>query len=149
MNSSPEPTETIRQNMDVFTNRSMHDWLRYVKASGLSMPLFGILMHLYYRDSCTVSQISQYLSISVASASQLVDRLVQASLVERAEEPSNRRAKRLTLSPSGRELIETGLSTRHIWIENAVERMSPRESRQVAEGLDLLARYLGQTQEDK
>lgn len=148
MTISSDLTESIHQSMDGFTNRSMHDWLRYVKASGLSIPLFGILMHLYYRNSCSVSQIGEYLSISAASASQLVDRLVQNGMVERTEEPNNRRAKRLTLTAQGRDLIQTGLNTRHSWVDAVAERMSPQESRRVVEGLAILARYLQQVQEE-
>jgi DNA-binding MarR family transcriptional regulator len=149
MNASSGPSESIHQSIDLFTNRSMYEWLRYVKATGLSMPLFGILMHLYYRNSCSVSQISEYLSISAASASQLVDRLVQNGMVERTEEPKNRRAKRLTLTSQGRDLIQAGINTRHTWVDSLMDRMSLQESRQVAEGLDILTHYLQRIQTEK
>jgi DNA-binding MarR family transcriptional regulator len=147
--SSPELPETIRQWMDVFTTRSIHDMTRYVKASGLSMPLFGILMHLYYRKSSTVSFLSEYLAVSVPAASQMVDRLVQSGLVERTEEPNNRRSKHLTLTRKGRSLIEKGLATRHTWVDEAVDHLSADESKQVEQGLDILGRCLRQLQEDK
>jgi len=142
MTSSSKLTEGIRQCMDVFATRSIHDWSRYVKTSGLSMPLFAILMHLYYRTSCSVSDLSEYLDISAAAASQMVDRLVQNGLVERTEEPNDRRAKHLTLRSKGLALIETGLATRHIWVEAVMDRLSPEERSRVQEGLDILARHL-------
>lgn len=142
MASSPELKKTIRQCMDVFTTRAIHDWSRYVKASGLSMPLFGILMHLYYRKSSSVSHLSEYLDISNAASSQLVDRLVQNGLVARTEEPKNRRAKHLTLTPKGLALIQAGLGTRHIWVDALMEQLSPEECGRVQEGLDILAQHL-------
>jgi DNA-binding MarR family transcriptional regulator len=147
--SSSKLTETIRQWMDVFTTRSIHDMTRYVKASGFSMPLFGILMHLYYRKSSSVSYLSEYLDVSVAAASQMVDRLVVGGLVERTEEPNNRRSKHLTLTHKGRALIEKGLTIRHTWVDEVVDRLSTEESRQVEQGLDILAHTLQQVQEEK
>jgi DNA-binding MarR family transcriptional regulator len=149
MATSSDLTEIIRQWMDVFTTRSIHDMTRYVKASGFSMPLFGILMHLYYRNSSSVSYLSNYLDVSVAAASQMVDRLVQSGLVERTEEPNNRRSKHLTLTRKGRAMIEKGLATRHTWVDEVVGHLSTEESRKVEQGLDILARYLQQIQVDK
>ena len=40
-------SHTMRQWMDVLMHRSMRGWMQYVKASGLSMPQFGILMRLH------------------------------------------------------------------------------------------------------
>jgi DNA-binding MarR family transcriptional regulator len=147
--SSSELIETIRQWMDVFTTRSIHGWWHYVKASGLSMPLFGILMHLYYRESSSVSYLSEYLDVSVAAASQMVDRLVVSGLVERTEEPNNRRSKHLTLTRKGRALIEKGLAARHTWVDEVVDRLSMEESKQVEQGLDILAGHLQQVQDEK
>jgi DNA-binding MarR family transcriptional regulator len=149
MTLPPELTETVHECLDMFITRSMHDWSRYVRTSELSMPLFGILMHLHYRNSTNISHLSQYLGISAPAASQLVDRLVKGGLVERTEEPQNRRAKHLSLTRKGRELIETGLSHRHLWVGPVLERLSPQESRTVRQGLEILARNLRQMQDEK
>ena len=143
MTDSIELTQTVRQWMDVFTTRSMHAWTRYVKASGLSMPQFGILMNLYYRHTCGVSDISERMEISAAAASQLVDKLVQAGLLERAEDPSDRRAKLLTLSVKGRALIDSGLATRSSWVDELIADLSPEEYATVAAALETMTRAAG------
>ena len=140
MINSVELTTTVRQWMDVFTTRSMHAWNRYVKASGLSMPQFGILMNLYYRHTCGVSDISERMDISAAAASQLVEKLVHSGLLERAEDPSDRRAKLLTLSPKGRALIESGNQTRTSWVDELIAVLEPEEYAAVAAALDSLTR---------
>jgi MarR family transcriptional regulator, organic hydroperoxide resistance regulator len=149
MASSSDLTKTIRQLMDVITTRSMRERSHYVKTTGLSLAQFGILMHLYYRKSSGVSHLSEYLNVTTAAASQMVDHLVQAGLVERTESLNDRRAKLLTLTRKGRAMIETGLATRHIWLDAVVERLTPEECRRVEEGLDILARNLQQIQEEK
>jgi DNA-binding MarR family transcriptional regulator len=140
MINSLELTKIVRQWMDVFTTRSMHAWTRYVKASGLSMPQFGILMNLYYRHTCGVSDISDRMEISAAAASQLVEKLVQAGLLERAEDPSDRRAKLLTLSDKGRALIESGNAKRSDWVDELIDSLEPQEFETVAAALDTLTR---------
>jgi DNA-binding MarR family transcriptional regulator len=138
MPSSPELTEAIRQLMDVITTRSMRERSHFVKASGLSMPQFGILMHLYYSNNCGISHLGEHMDISAPAASQLVDRLVQHGLVERTEDPNDRRAKQLALTPKGRELIETGLTARTRWVDELVRSLKPEDYDQVAATLSKL-----------
>jgi len=148
MTNPVEITATARKWVDVFTTRSMHDWTRYVKASGLSMPQFGILMNLYHRHTCGVSDISEHMEISPAAASQLVDKLVQSGLLERQEDPLDRRAKLLTLSIRGKALIETGLAARSRWVDELVATLTPAEYELVAAALGTLTQALDRL-EDK
>lgn len=138
MTSSSELTETIRQLMDVITTRSMRERSHFVKASGLSMPQFGILMHLYYSTNCGISHLGEYMDISAPAASQIVDRLVQHGLVERTEDPNDRRAKQLTLTPKGRELIETGIVERTRWVDELAASLSTETYDAVASTLAML-----------
>jgi DNA-binding MarR family transcriptional regulator len=132
MTSSSELTETIRQLMDVITTRSMRERSHFVKASGLSMPQFGILMHLYYSTNCGISHLGEYMDISAPAASQIVDRLVQHGLVERTEDPNDRRAKQLTLTPKGLELIETGITARTRWVDDLVKSLALEDYDKIA-----------------
>jgi DNA-binding MarR family transcriptional regulator len=138
MTSSSELTETLRQWMDLSTTRSMREWSHFVKTTGLSMPQFGILMHLHYHRNCGLSQISERMDISAAAASQLVDRLVQHGLVERTEDQSDRRAKQLTLTPKGHELIKTGIAERSRWVDELAASLTPDDYAGVASTLALL-----------
>ncbi len=140
MINSVQLTEIVRQGMDVFATRSIRAWTRYVKSTGLSMPQFGILMNLHYRHSCGVSDISDRMDISAAAASQLVEKLVQSGLLERAEDPSDRRAKLLTLSAQGQALIESGLEARSSWVDDLTAALTPDEYESVAAALGALTR---------
>jgi DNA-binding MarR family transcriptional regulator len=138
MTSSSELTEKIRQLVDVITTRTMRERSQYVKATGLSMPQFGILMYLYHSSNCGISHLGEYMDISAPAASQLVDRLVQHGLVERTEDPNDRRAKQLALTPKGRELIETGLTARTRWVDELAASLTPDDYAGIASTLDLL-----------
>jgi DNA-binding MarR family transcriptional regulator len=133
-------TEIVRAWTDVFSTRTMHVWTRYVKATGLSMPQFGILMHLYYRHTSGVSDIGEHMQISAAAASQLVDKLVQSGLLERIEDTNDRRARVLSLSPKGRALIESGIGERSRWVDEVVADLTPEEYEVVAAAMLSLTR---------
>jgi len=126
--------------MDTFVQRSMRESARYLKASGFSMPQFFLLMHLYRHDQCGISDLSAHMEITNAATSQLVDKLVQAGLLEREEDPNDRRAKQVTLSPKGREFIAQGIQERYRWMEELEENLTPDEKVKIAEALTLMVR---------
>ena len=132
------PQQTIREWMDVFMHRSMRGWTRFAKSTGLSMPQFSILMQLHHKGACGMSEISERFDISNAAASQLVEKLVHAGYLERAEDPSDRRAKLLKLSPSGAKLVEEGINERYRWMDELTKNLSAEERAKVAEALNIL-----------
>jgi len=138
MSDNDNFSRITRQWMDVFMQRSMHGWNHYAKSTGLSMPQINILMQLYHKGPCGMSQISERFNITAAAASQLVDKLVQAGYLNRAEDPGDRRAKMLTLSPAGLELIKTGFEERYRWLEELATRLTLQEQEKIGEALVLL-----------
>ena len=130
--------QTIREWMDVFMHRSMRGWTHFAKSTGLSMPQFSILMQLHHKGLCGMSEISERFDISNAAASQLVEKLVHAGYLERAEDPSDRRAKLLKLSPSGAKLVDEGINERYRWMDELTKNLSAEERAKVAEALNIL-----------
>jgi DNA-binding MarR family transcriptional regulator len=128
----------IRSWMDVFMHRSMRDWGQYAKSTGLGMPQFSILMQLHHKGACGVSEISERFDISNAAASQLVDKLVQNSLIKRDEDPTDRRAKLLSLTDKGRKLIQQGIEERYRWVDELAGRLTVEERTQVSEALNIM-----------
>jgi DNA-binding MarR family transcriptional regulator len=78
-----------------------------------------------------------------------VDRLVQHGLVERTEDPNDRRAKQLALTPKGRELIETGLTARTRWVDELVRSLKPEDYDQVAATLSKLTEAVRELEQSK
>jgi DNA-binding MarR family transcriptional regulator len=131
-------TQAVRAWVDISAQRSMRGWSHHAKASGLSMPQFSILMQLYYRGTCGLSEISERFEITSAAASQHVDNLVQAGLIERTEDPHDRRAKNIQLSTKGKSMIEKGIGERYRWIGQLAEGLSEKERERTAEALVIL-----------
>jgi len=138
MTKSVPISQSLREWMDVFMHRSMRGWNRFAKSTGLSMPQFSILMQLHYKGACGMSKISERFDVSAAAASQLVDKLVQAGYIERTEDPNDRRAKLLDLSPKGKQLVEQGINERYRWMGKLTSRLSAEEQSKVGEALSIL-----------
>jgi len=131
-------SETVRQWMDTFMHRSMGGWAHYVRTRGVSMPQFMLLMHIHHKKSCGISDLSEKMDTSAAAASQLVDKLVQADLLVRTEDPHDRRAKLVALSQKGKDLIEQGIEERYRWLEELEGALSIEEKEKVVEALEIL-----------
>ena len=138
MTSPTQLNKTLHAWMDVFMHRSMRSWMHFAKSTGLSMPQFSILMQLYYRGHCGISDISDRFEISTAAASQHVENLVQAGLIERNEAAADRRAKQVELSPRGRSLLEKGISERYRWMDRLAEILDEKDRDKITGALTIL-----------
>ncbi len=138
MSSSAQLVQLIRLFMDVAMHRSMRERGHFAKATGLSMPQFGILMQLHHHHHCGVSDISQRFDITAPAASQLVDKLVQTGLIERIEDPDDRRVKQISLSAKGKTMIEKGLAHRYRWVDQLVKELNPADREKISEAFDIL-----------
>jgi len=140
-------TEVIREWSEVFMQRSMRDFKRFMDISGLSFSQINILMRLVHGGSIGVSEIGEQLGVTNAAASQAVDRLVQMGLIERTEDPEDRRAKRLALTHKGHSLIEKGVEARSKWIEGLTDALTPEQQNMIISALTLLTEAARKTKE--
>lgn len=138
MTKSLQFNQSVRAWMDVFMHRSMRGWAQFAKSSGLSMPQFSILMQLHHKGAFSMSAMSHRFEITAAAASQLVDKLVQSGLVQREEDPKDRRAKLLNLTDKGKALVQQGTEERYHWVDKLAEKLSAEERAKVGEALDLM-----------
>jgi DNA-binding MarR family transcriptional regulator len=72
----------------------------------LSMAQLKTLMVIADQEPLTISQVAESLGVGAPTASQLVDRLVQAGLAGRADDPADRRRALVQLSEAGHTLVE-------------------------------------------
>lgn len=137
----PKPVQfkqAVRSWMDIAMHRSMRGWSHHAKAAGLSMPQFSILMQLYFRGHCGITDISDRFEITTAAASQHVENLVQAGLIERAEALQDRRVKQIQLSAKGRKLLEKGMDERYRWMDRLSEALDEKDLERISSALVVL-----------
>ena len=81
--------------------RLTQDWAD----QGLSLPQIRLLLVLAHIAPATVGQIAGHLHIGQSAASLQVDRLVQAHLAERTDDPADRRRAIVRLTGAGEALL--------------------------------------------
>ena len=103
--------------LEILLGHIIQDFMTSMKQSGLSTPQINVLMHIYHAGECQVSDVGARMAASPVAASQLVERLVQHGLVERREDPGNRRIKKLRLTSKGLRLIRQGVVSNPLLVE--------------------------------
>jgi DNA-binding MarR family transcriptional regulator len=90
---------------------------------GLSIPQFDLLSTLTEREGSTQQDLAQRLYVTKGNVSGLVDRLVEAGLVERRPIPGDRRSHALHLTPKGRDLAERGIAAQRAYVARTLGRL--------------------------
>lgn len=130
--------DVLREWAEVFMRRSFRDFKRYMDESNLSPTQVNALMYLYYHHMEGVSDIGAHMGISNAAASQMVDRLVQMGLFQRTECPDDRRIKEIRLTEQGHKLVECGIETRRLWLEDLTIALTHEQQAMIASALTIL-----------
>jgi DNA-binding MarR family transcriptional regulator len=138
MLASQKFTQALREWSEVFMHRSMRDFKRFMDDSGLSASQINTLMRLYHGGSCVVSEISDSLGITNAATSQMLERLVKQGLIERNEDLNDRRVRQITLTPKGQLLIDEGIKSRVLWLQELTRALNSQEQEAIVEALILL-----------
>jgi DNA-binding MarR family transcriptional regulator len=117
----------IHKHFEMFMQRSLRGIMGSMKQDGLSMPQIYTLLYLYHEGEVRISDIGRLMEVGKAAASQLVERLVQQGLVERVEDESDRRAKKIRLLLKSLVLIEKGLQVQRQQMGQVMKQLSPEQ----------------------
>jgi DNA-binding MarR family transcriptional regulator len=111
---------------------------RATTAADVTVPQSRVLMLLRRTPGIGVSAVAEHLGIGLASASALVDRLVRRGLVDRVQDPAERRRVVLTLTPLGstRLAIATDATRRHL--ARALTDLTPVERATITAAMAVL-----------
>jgi DNA-binding MarR family transcriptional regulator len=140
-------SEVVREWSEVFMHRSGRDFKRFMDETGLSFSQINVLMRLYHGGKSGVSEIGEQMGVTSAAASQAIDRLVNLELIARTEDPADRRAKLLVLTPKGRELIARGIEIRSGWVEGVTKAFTEEQQNMIISALTLLTEAARQTED--
>lgn len=138
MSSSKSFIEAFRNWSEIYMRHSGRDFRRYMDENDLSFSQVNVLMRLFHRGKCGVSQMGEEMGVTNAAASQAIDRLVNMGLITRSEDPDDRRAKVLLLTDKGRELVSRAIEARSHWVVGLTTSLSPQDQERIAAALELL-----------
>jgi DNA-binding MarR family transcriptional regulator len=127
MDREAEFVSALKDWTEVFMKRSVGGFIQFAKEQGMSMSQIGALFHISRQGGSGVSELGGDLGVTSAAASQILDRLVDAGLVVRREDPEDRRAKRIELTELGQRVMHDSLEARQRWYGLLAERLTARE----------------------
>ena len=143
--SHPDPfISTFHDWMELFMHRSMRGYMHYARENGLSRSMIGTLFHLSHRDHAGVTDLGEHLGVSSPAASQMLERLVDEGLIQRSEDPDDRRMKKITLTEKGSKVMKESVSARLGWLEQLTENLSEEEKRQITSAMELIITKAGE-----
>lgn len=87
-------------------------------------------------ESIPIHEVAGRLKMSVASTGRNVDQLVSQGLVERREDPDDRRIRRVTLSDSGRAIVGKHVDAKRDGVRAFTRRLAKDDRARLAECLE-------------
>jgi len=127
--------QLIEEMMSHIHRRSADDTLAVMNDAGLTMAQMVGLHILEKLGPLSVSSVAACVKLSPPATSHLIDRLVVSGLVERSEDPADRRHKRVAIAPRGRELIQRTRDQRAREFTRILSRLSAEVQAQFGRAL--------------
>jgi DNA-binding MarR family transcriptional regulator len=113
----------------------------------LSITQLRNLIILSLRGPQHVGQLATALEVSEPSASQVVDRLAQRSLVRRDPDPSDRRGILVSITEEGERLLDSVRTSRSAMAEGFLDKLDDESLRALAKGTGALADAAGASED--
>lgn len=113
----------------------------------VSLPQLRVLVRVATDGQLNLGQVAEALGVHPSNATRVVDRLVGAGLLDRRDDPADRRYLVLELTAQGHDLVERVMAKRRASILDVLERMSARRRRSLAGALESFAEAAGQSPE--
>jgi MarR family 2-MHQ and catechol resistance regulon transcriptional repressor len=105
---------------------------RHIESLGLCFSDFGALEYLFHKGPAPVNAIGDKIRLTSGSITAAVDRLERKGLVERRNDPADRRARVVHLTAAGRKVISCAFANHEAAMERAVGGLSAAERKRAA-----------------
>lgn len=109
-----------------------------------TLPRFDLMSQLYrYPDGLKMRDLSRLLMVTCGNITGMTDRLVDEGLIQRRDDPKDRRAYYVSLTPKGLELFQRMAVEHERWVSSLLKDLEPTELGQLNDMLGNLKRHLG------
>jgi len=106
--------------------------LRHIESLGLGLSDFAVLELLLHRGPTPVNTIGERVRLTSGSITAAVDRLARKGLVERRNDPEDRRTRVVHLTGDGEKLIQSAFADHEAAMERAVAGLDAEEREEAA-----------------
>lgn len=110
----------------------------------VSLTQFRVLVLVASRGRMNLGQVADALGVHPSNATRTVERLVTGGLLERTEQPQDRRYLSLELTSEGRAVVEQVMAYRRSSILQVMANMTSAQRRALARALEAFAEAAGE-----
>lgn len=112
--------------------------MRGQREPSLSVPQFRVLVFLARYPNSSLSELAEHLGVTRATASTMTNRLVQQGLVDRREDPQQRRQIMLKLTQIGSDRLEEMRAITRNKIADLLDGVTIEELANISAGFTIL-----------
>jgi len=158
----PDPHRDRESSVRTDDHRALRLWLRLLTCTQMlerrvrarlrqrfdtTLPRFDLMSQLWrYPEGLKMNELSRHLMVTGGNVTGIVDPLEKEGLVERADDPADRRAFRVRLTRAGKKAFAEMARVHEEWIAELLSGLNRREHEEL---LRLLARMKQVVQEGK
>lgn len=102
--------------------------LRQQSLGGLTPSQASVISTLDVHGAMTMGRLAEHEGIAKPSVTGIVGRLVDKGLVEKREDPSDRRSSIVAITPEGSQLLEQRRRERTAYLARHIERLGDDDS---------------------
>lgn len=113
----------------------------HIHSLGIGFSDFAVLEALLHKGPMPVNTLGAKVRLTSGSITALVDRLVRKGLLERRDDPADRRSRMVHLTAAGRKLISCAFADHEAAMERATAGLNAAEKAEAAELLRKLGLY--------
>ncbi|MCW2818520.1 MAG: transcriptional regulator, MarR family [Marmoricola sp.] len=106
-----------------------------------------VLVLLAAHGDQPVGDIADGLGVNPSNATRICDRLQRLDLISRTRSEQDRRVVVVSLSPRGADLVKAVTARRHVEVAKVLDRMTPDQTAQVVEALEVFNRAAGEIED--
>ncbi|MGV0716617.1 MarR family transcriptional regulator [Mycolicibacterium sp. XJ662] len=114
----------------------------------VTVPQLRVMMMIATRGAMNLAAVAAGLQVSASNASRICDRLLKIGMVDRRDDPADRRNIALTLTSAGQALIDRVIHHRRLAIRRVLRQMTPEQRDALTAGLDAFATLAGEPREE-
>ena len=103
----------------------------------LTMPQLKIMVMLWREGPTRMTELASGLAVTLATATGIVDRLVEKNHIVRESLPGDRRVVLCRLSDEGQEFMETMWLSGRTQVARILKMMTPEQLKAVAQGVEV------------
>lgn len=116
--------------------------LRQEAGSGLSPTVIATLASIERSQVVTPGELARIEGVQRPTMTRAIGRLVEAGLVDRREDPDDRRCSLLSVSARGHRYLAEHRSRKSAWLANLIEEMPEADADILARAARILSRAL-------